>query len=61
MNVFESFRLTWWQAALLKLCLISLGILVGATWSEAFRPWTVLLATTVALPGAYITHVWWKQ
>jgi hypothetical protein len=29
MKIFKDYTLTWWQASLLKVCLISLGMLIG--------------------------------
>jgi len=57
MNPFKSYTLTWWQVSLLKLSMLSLGLVVGATWPEAFVTWTVLLWILFAIPAAYLTFV----
>ncbi len=57
MNPFKSYTLTWWQVSLLKLSMLSLSLVVGATWPEAFVTWTVLLWILFAIPAAYLTFV----
>ncbi len=61
MNIFKSFTLTWWQTGLLKLCLISLGIIIGVYFQEFFLQWIVLVTILFVVPAIYITNVWWKQ
>jgi hypothetical protein len=61
MNIFKSFTLKWWEGSLFKWSMLSLGILIGATWPEIFLPWRALLGVLFALPSLYITWVWWKQ
>ncbi len=60
MNPFKSYTLTWWQVSLLKLSMLSLGLVVGATYSEAFVTWTVFLWILFAIPAAYLTFVEFK-
>ncbi len=57
MNPFKSYTLTWWQVSLLKLSMLSLGLVVGATWPEAIATWTVVLWILFAIPAAYLTFV----
>jgi hypothetical protein len=61
MNIFKSFTLKWWQAGLFKWSLVSLGIIVGATWPDVFNPMRIPLLILVFVPGIYLTCVWWKQ
>ena len=61
MNIFKTFTLTWWQAGLFKIALVSLGIVLGATWSKIFAPWRAALLAVYAVAGAAVTCVWWKQ
>lgn len=35
MNLFHDYTFTWWEAGLFKVCLISLGILLG-TYFESY-------------------------
>jgi hypothetical protein len=39
MTVFKSFTFAWWQLGVLKLALLSLGVVVGSTWPEVFVGW----------------------
>ena len=61
MSLFKSFRLTWWQAALFKLSVASLGIIIGATWSDLFLHWRPELLLVGVLSGLGVLWVWWKQ
>ncbi len=60
MNPFKSYTLTWWQVGLLKVSMLALGLVVGATYPEAFATWTVLLWVLFAIPAAYLTFVEFK-
>jgi len=61
MNIFKSFTLKWWQGSLFKWSLVSLGILIGATWPDVFNAWRTVLLTLFILPTVYISCIWWKQ
>ncbi len=61
MNPFKSFTLTWWQGSLLKLSMLALGLVLGATWPQLFIMWTVLLLVLFFVPALYLSYVWWKQ
>ncbi len=57
MNPFKSYTLKWWQVGLLKVSMLALGLVVGATWPEAFATWTVLLWILFAILAAYLIFV----
>jgi hypothetical protein len=61
MNVFKTFTLTWWQAGLFKLGLLSLGIAAGAYWHEFFGRYLAVLMIMAAASLACVTYVWRKQ
>ena len=61
MNIFKSMTLTWKQIGAFKLCLLSLGIMVGAYFSAFFLQWMVALAVIFVVTAVYIVSVWWKQ
>jgi hypothetical protein len=61
MNIFKDFTLKWWQAGIFKLVQLSLGIIIGSTWSELFKGWTPLLFLIFLISGGYVGYVWWKQ
>jgi len=61
MNLFKSFTLKWWEAALFKICTISLGMIVGATWANVFIPLRALLLVICILSSICVTWIWWKE
>jgi hypothetical protein len=60
-TLFKSFTFAWWQLGLLKLSLLSLGIVVGATWPGVFMGWRDLLVVLFVAPAFYLSYVWLKQ
>ena len=36
MKIFRDYTLHWWQASLLKVCVLAFGIIVGVYWSAFF-------------------------
>jgi hypothetical protein len=61
MNPFKSFRLTWWQAGLLKLSMVALGLTVGSMWPEVFVAWRSLLLVLFVIPALFVSYVWLRQ
>jgi hypothetical protein len=61
MNLFKSFRLTWWQTGLLKLSMVSLGLAAGSTWPGIFAGWREVLLVLFVVPAFYVSYVWLKQ
>ena len=61
MNILKTFTMTWWQGALFKWGVFTLGIAVGCFWPTVFVPYLVPLIIFAALTLGYVTYVWWKQ
>ena len=61
MNLFKTFTLKWWQSALFKLGLLSLGIAIGSSWHDYFSNYVLVLTLVAVVCLAYVTHIWWKQ
>jgi hypothetical protein len=61
MNLFKTFTLLWWQASVLKVGLLSVGIIIGALWSSFFRRYVVTLGVVAILTLSYVTFVWARQ
>ncbi len=59
--MFHKFCFKWWQAALYELSVISIGIIIGAYWSEFWANYTNILWFTFAIPGIYVLYVYFKQ
>ena len=61
MNIFKDFTFKWWQAAIFKIALLSLGIVIGSTWPEFFKGWAPFLLLLFLISGGYVTYLWLKQ
>jgi hypothetical protein len=61
LNLFKSFRLTWWQAGLFKLGMLALGISIGATWHGTFQASIPALLAFAALSLGWVTFTWLRQ
>jgi len=61
MNPFKSFCLTWWQAGLFKVAVLSVGLAVGANWPHTVAPLTRTLVGLAIVAGGYVTVVWLGQ
>ena len=60
---FHDYIFTWWQAGLLKIALIALGILIGAAWPLVFKKpvsrwilWTVMIGSLI-----WLFIIFWPQ
>lgn len=58
---FTPVTFTWWQVGLFKLSLLSLGVVVGATWPGVFVGWREVLLVLFVVPAFYVTYVWFTQ
>jgi len=61
LNIFKTFTFKWWQAAIFKWSLISLGIILGVYFQAFFLQWIAVVAVVFAVTVIYITGVWLKQ
>lgn len=61
MNLFKSFELKWWQAAIFKICLLSLGLIIGVSFKDTFISYLAFFWVLTLIAGVYILTVWWKQ
>ena len=61
MNIFKTFTLKWWEAAIFKLSLLSLGILLGSTWPDIFAPWRGVLLVIFALSTLFLCRGAWEM
>ena len=61
LTFFIPVTLTWWQVVLLKLSLLSLGVVVCTTWPGVFVGWREVLLVVFVVPAFYLTYVWFSQ
>ncbi len=61
MKFFRSFTFAWWHFSLLKLSMVSLGLVVGSTWPGVFAGWRSLLLVLFVAPAFYVSYLWVKQ
>ena len=61
MNIFKTFKLTWWQASIFKISVISLGIAIGAYGADFFTEYIADFLGISIIAGIYILYIWWKQ
>jgi hypothetical protein len=60
-TLFKSFAFAWWQLGLLKLSLLSLGVVVGSTWPGVFVGWRETLLVLFVAPAFFVSYLWLKQ
>jgi hypothetical protein len=58
---FKSYTFTWWQIGIFKLALLSIGVAIGAYWSEFFKNYLVLLIIIAVIASTYIICMSLKQ
>jgi len=61
MNLFKTFTLKWWQAALFKGGMLAAGIAIGTYWHDLLGGYLLILIIVAVVSLAYLTYVWWKQ
>ena len=57
MTIFKNYIFTWWQVAILKLALFTIGIAIGANWSQFFINYVTLLSVVGIILAAYIGYL----
>lgn len=60
-NPFHDYTLKWWQVSLLKICLLALGLAVGATWPGLFAGWVLWLWGIFLVTAVYFYYVMYKE
>lgn len=60
-NIFKTLRLTWFEAFVLKVSLLTVGILIGANWPGIVQDWATPLLILAIVSSVYAILVWWKE
>jgi len=61
MDLFKNYTFTWWQIGIFKLALLSLGVAIGAYWSEFWSSYLIALIVIAVVASAYIMYTSLKQ
>ena len=60
-QLFTTYRFTWWQIAIFKTCLLSVGLVVGAHFYEYVQPYILPLIILALVTGVYMWYVAIRQ
>ena len=60
MKILRNYTFTWKQMSLFKVCLLAIGIAIGAYWSQFFLPYVTSLIIVGIATGLYLTYVTFK-
>ena len=61
MSLFRDYTFSWWQAALFKLYLLSIGLLLGAHFPEIVMQYKTLLLVIFVALLVYFLYAWLGQ
>ncbi len=61
MQPFKSYTFTWQQIGIFKFALLSIGIAIGAYWSEVLINYLSTLILIAMITSAYIMYISFKQ
>ena len=61
MKIFKDWTFHWWEVSLIKLCLISLGILLGLYFHDLLIGLTTLWWVVFAVSAAYLLGRFFKE
>ena len=61
LNVFKTLKLHWYEAVMLKIAILSVGILIGANCPAIVLDWTTPILIVAVASSLYAILVWWKE
>ncbi len=61
MRIFKPVTLAWWQVAIVKVCLISLGVILGVSYFVFFYIHLTTVVVIFAVAAIYLIGWWLKQ
>jgi len=60
-KIFRDYTFTWWQAGILKVSVVCIGVAIGANWPEVFAKYTTLLIVIAVVLGIYLAVISFKK
>jgi uncharacterized membrane protein YgaE (UPF0421/DUF939 family) len=61
MTILKNYTFTWWQAGIFKLCLLAIGIAIGASWPQIFSGYITLLVVIGVVLGIYLATIFFRK
>ena len=61
MRIFKTWTFRWWEIGLIKLCLISLGIILGIYFGKYLLGWLWLWWTLFVIIAIYFIARWIRE
>lgn len=61
LNILKTLRLNWFELLILKIALLSFGILIGANWPGIIMDWSAPILIIAIVSSFYVVLVWWKE
>jgi hypothetical protein len=61
LNIFKTLKLHWYEAMILKIAILSFGILIGANWPGIVLDWATPILIVAVVASLYAILVWWKE
>lgn len=53
MNIFKNHTYSWWQIGILKLALLSIGVVIGSYFQDALLPYITFFVAAAIVFAAY--------
>jgi hypothetical protein len=60
-NIFKTLKLNWFELFVLKIAILTVGILIGANWPGVVLDWATPLLIIAVVSSIYFVLVWWKE
>lgn len=60
-NIFKTLKLNWFELFVLKVSILTVGILIGANWPGIISDWATPLLIIAVVASVYFILVWWKE
>jgi len=61
MDIFKNYTFTWWQAGILQISAVCIGVALGAHWPEIFAPYTTALIVIAVMLGTHLIVISFKK